>query len=35
VDRISYDESTVFVNLSQESAQPSSKHNLAPIAARN
>jgi hypothetical protein len=32
VDRVSYDESTVFVNLSRESGAQRSEHNLAPVA---
>lgn len=33
VDRISYDESTVFIHLSRESVEQSSEHDLAPVAA--
>jgi hypothetical protein len=33
VDRISYEESTVFVNLTSEAVEQSSAHDLAPVGA--
>jgi hypothetical protein len=33
VDRISYEESTVFVNMTREAVEQSSAHHLAPVSA--